>query len=162
MTIVDLLERLHPEEYWFDGARYLTAKPNEAAPLTVSCTFFREGHSLLLSGTYRHQTGSTSHPFEARLSLRTSAAPVCTLNSSHTGEVSGRLFAVGTGFAVLMTASEGKAVACQLEVTHSGTVHVTGNVTCEENEFAFVANGEPGPERQVRGNVVRVLGGRKG
>jgi hypothetical protein len=161
MSIVELLERLQPEEYWFGGTYASADEPQQPRPLVASCTFLADGRFFLLEGTYRYEARSTSHPFSVRLPVGTAGAPVCELRSSHTGAVSGPLFPVRGGYELLLSASDGRAVSCRFEVDRVGRVSITGVVTCGDNRFAFLAEGANGPERETLGNVVRVSGGRQ-
>jgi hypothetical protein len=162
MSVLSLLELVRAEAYWFGGACYLAGAPYRPVPLEVSCSFANDGGALSAEGTYRHQSGTTAHPFSVRVHFAEDVTPTVQVNSSHTGMLSGHIFAIGVGYELLVSSSaHGSVLSCRFEIERSGSIHSSGVVSSSHESFAFVANGAPGTNREALGNVVGILGGRR-
>lgn len=162
MDFHQLLHRLQAEEYWFRGVCYYADVPNDARPLLLSFEPQAEGSRLKLRGSYRRDEASAPHAFEFSIQvLDVREAPYGYLNSVHTGELMGRLFALRTGFTVLLTGEAPRAISLNFDIARTGEVHASGLVTCDAIDFSFVANGVPGRGAEQLSNVVGILGGKR-
>jgi hypothetical protein len=155
------IEHISPDEYWFSGVFGTPSTPGTQRPLTVTGTFLQEVGHLLFEGTYRFTQGSTSHPFSWRVhSYHPSAASV-EVGSGLTGQLSGHLYELGSGFELLATGTAGHGASAHIELLSDRGLRVTGVILVAGESIGFVATGAPGADRENLGNVVGILGGRR-
>ena len=162
MLLLEMRTLHSGDGYWISGACYEAGHPDRPRPFEVVCKVINGGRIFTIEGTYRRGPGATSHPFKSEITmLNPNEAPVCTLDCASTGMLGGRLFLLKSVFSVVLCRPEGGAMSLEFEFDDAGRLQAKGILNCGELDFAFLAHGAPGSDRQALGNVVSILGGKQ-
>src|SRR5688572_18054413 len=125
-----LLELFKSGKYFASGAYFRAATLEMGLPVEWHLNVVRANWRLLIEGTYRHHSGTTSHPFRLEVDLnkdQLGRGHFC-FNSFHTGE--------------FMGTTAGLARECNFLGRHVGTDGAVSMHLVQVAELVFEATGQ--------------------
>src|SRR5262249_16885749 len=158
-----LLELFKSGKYFASGAYFRGATLEMGLPVEWHVNVVRTNWRLLIEGTYRHHSGTTSHPFRLEVDLDKDqlGRGQFHLNSSHTGEMVGTTagFARECSFLGRRTGTDG-AVSMHLVQVAALVFEVSGQLAVDGGApIAFQLKVIPNDPLLAKANVVSLARG---
>ena len=155
--LIDLIEHLEAEPYYFVGPVWSAARGTNSLPFDVDCEFTREETAVVVDGKYRLLPGGVQHPFQLRLPFVDAASNVSSvvLTTPALGTVSGKMFFFG-GSANFLGRAEAAALSAQLTVSERGVFGLSGVLEIQGRPFGYYLKGVASSDRATLSNVVGI------